>query len=217
MIYGLGSKAGPLLKQELGDAFGKIRWGAKNRAVGRVYLLHAVLVSDVLVALEIACRERCDVRFIPQHEIFPAGLRWKVVLPAGPRLGVMPDAAFAIEQQKEDDAKERVHFFLEADRGTMPIVREKLIQTSFRRKFLAYEATWTQEIHRQELGIQRFRMITVGTSKGRLKALQEECMRLQGAKGLFLFLHKETLSEPSLLSGKVWLSAQRAEPVSLLD
>jgi hypothetical protein len=37
------------------------------------------------------------------------------------------------------------HFFLEADRGTMPVTRWTLSQTSFFRKLLAYEATWTQK------------------------------------------------------------------------
>jgi hypothetical protein len=54
-----------------------------------------------------------------------------------------------------------VHFFLEADRGTMPVVRSGLTQTSFYRKLIAYEATWTQKIHQRHLGIHRFRVLTV--------------------------------------------------------
>ena len=70
-------------------------------------------------------------------------------------LGVVPDRVFALEYEGPGGELQRVHFFLEADRGTMPVVRTGLKQTSFYRKLLAYEATWTQKIHQRKLGINR--------------------------------------------------------------
>src|ERR1035437_1866799 len=41
MVYGLGSKGAAFLRRDLDAGFGKVRWGEKNRAVGRVFLEHA--------------------------------------------------------------------------------------------------------------------------------------------------------------------------------
>src|ERR1035438_6307979 len=48
MVYGLGSKGAALLRSDLGPGFVQVRWGEKNRAAGRVFLEHALLVSDVI-------------------------------------------------------------------------------------------------------------------------------------------------------------------------
>ena len=205
IVYGLGSKGAKLLAEEFGDAFGKQKWSEKNRTVGRMFLAHALLVSDVLVAFQLACTTGA-VRYIPQYELFPDGIRWSVTLDGGRKLGVLPDAAFALERMKDDGTAERACFFLEADRGTMPVVRKNLAQTSFRRKFLAYAATWSQGLHRTRFDLNRFRMLTVGTSKPRLDALRKECVKLKSGKGLFLFLHKDALAEPASLLTPVWSS-----------
>src|ERR1039458_6847379 len=56
MVYGLGSKGAVFLQRDLDPGFGQVRWGEKNRAAGRVFLEHALLVADVMVAIELACR-----------------------------------------------------------------------------------------------------------------------------------------------------------------
>ena len=48
---GLGNKSGSRL--QLNPA----AWGEKNRAIGRMYLAHALLVSDVMVSFELACQQ----------------------------------------------------------------------------------------------------------------------------------------------------------------
>ena len=62
-------------------------------------------------------------------------------------LRVLSDRVFALEIDEQPDS--RAYFFLEADRGTMPVKRQSLSQTSFFRKLLAYEATWSQSLHRR--------------------------------------------------------------------
>src|SRR5882724_1287584 len=51
IAYGLGNKSSSLLQLNPGS------WGEKNRSIGRMYLAHALLVSDVMVSLELACRQ----------------------------------------------------------------------------------------------------------------------------------------------------------------
>ena len=41
----------------------------------------------------------------------------------GTKLGVIPDRVFALEYADQNGQMQRVYFFLEADRGTMPVVR----------------------------------------------------------------------------------------------
>ena len=143
IAYGLGNKSGSLL--QLNPA----TWGEKNRAIGRMYLAHSLLVSDVMVSLELACR-RDGIRLLHEDELnllVEAPLHWRVKIRDGTKFGVIPDRVFALEYVDKHGATQRVYYFLEADRGTMPVVREKLSQTSFYRKLLAYEATWTNKVH----------------------------------------------------------------------
>ncbi len=57
IIYGLGNEGALWLKQELGVAFGEVSWTEKNRGVGRMFLEHALLVSDVMVTIETGLSE----------------------------------------------------------------------------------------------------------------------------------------------------------------
>jgi len=84
----------------------------------------------------------------------------------------------------------------------MPVVREKLSQTSFYRKLLAYEATWTNKVHQRHLGIHRFRVLTITASAARVKSLLDACSRLQRGHGLFLFADESVLQRDLLTA--VW-------------
>jgi hypothetical protein len=209
-----------LLQQELGDSFGRLSWGEKNRAVGRIYLEHELLVSDVMVTIELACRARgilllSEVELAPPEKRHP--FRWRVNIGNGVKLGVIPDRVFALGYSDADGHSERAYFFLEADRGTMPVTRSNLSQTSFRRKLLAYEATWTQNLHQTKLGFHRFRVLTVTTSKARVKSLVEACSQLERGHGLFLFADKTILEQPGDILAATWQTGKSGEVGKLLD
>src|ERR1043165_1446648 len=57
IVYGLGNKSRTLLKPKGEADFHELRWVEKNGSVGRVFLEHALFVSDMMVAIEVACRE----------------------------------------------------------------------------------------------------------------------------------------------------------------
>ena len=211
IAYGLGNKSGSLL--QLNPA----TQGEKNRAIGRMYLEHALLVSEVMVALEIACR-RYGVRLLHEDELHlpvKAPLQWRVKIQDGTKLGVIPDRVFALEYADQNGQVQRIYYFLEADRGTMPVVRQKLTQSSFYRKLLAYEATWANKVHQRHLGIPRFRVLTVTTSAARVKSLLDACSRLQRGHGLFLFADKSVLEKD--LFAPVWQCGKAAAMSALLD
>jgi DNA-binding Lrp family transcriptional regulator len=218
MAYGLGNKGGAVLR-ELGMTVDSDSWNEKNHVIGRVYLEHALLVADVMVAVELACRKRGGIRLLYEDELAlplkrqPFG--WRVKIQNGLKLGVIPDRVFALEYSDASGQSQRAYFLLEADRGTMPVMRRAFSQTSFFRKLLAYEATWIQKIHQRHLGIQRFRVLTVTTSAARVQSLVEACSQLKRGHGLFLFADKSILSGD--IFSAVWQSGKPGETGSLLD
>lgn len=219
IIYGLGSKSRAFLKQELNVDFREVSWGEKNRAVGRIFLEHALLVSDMMVSLELACRKHGGIKPLYEDQLALRSERepfqWRVKTPGGIRLGVIPDRVFALEYRDQNGRPERVHFFLEADRGTMPVVRSGLTQTSFYRKLIAYEATWTQKIHQRRLGIHRFRVLTVTTVAARVTSLLEACSQLKRGHGLFLFADRTVLEKDPFSA--VWRRGKSSETAGILD
>jgi DNA-binding Lrp family transcriptional regulator len=219
IAYGLGNKGGALLKQELGITVDRISWSEKNHVIGRVNLEHALLVADVMVAIELACRKRDGIKLLYEDQLALHSERqpfqWRVKTPGGIKLGVIPDQVFALEYADQNAQPQRVHFFLEADRGTMPVVRSGLTQTSFYRKLLAYEATWTQKIHQRHFGIHRFRVLTVTTITARVKSLLEACSQLKRGHGLFLFADRTVLEKDPF--SPVWQCGKFAKISALLD
>src|ERR1043165_3474937 len=99
IVYGLGNKGAALLRNEFGIQALDVNWGEKNRSVGRIYLEHALLVSDVMVAFELACRKNNHVRFIDQTDLLlrdeldreAQPFRWKAHMSTNISLGVIPD------------------------------------------------------------------------------------------------------------------------------
>jgi DNA-binding Lrp family transcriptional regulator len=224
IVYGLGNKGGTLLKQELGIAFRQVSWGEKNRSIGRIFLEHALLVSDVMVSLELACRQSGRVRLVSGDQLVlpktatgkSQPVRWRVKMKGDLNLGLIPDNVFALEFQSQNGNSPRAYFFLEADRGTMPVMRRHLAQTSFYRKLLAYEATWSQSIHESRFGFNRFRVLTVTKSKTRVKSLVDACSKLKRGHGLFLFADNTILEKPEEILSASWQTGRPGETGNLL-
>ncbi|MEI6195345.1 MAG: replication-relaxation family protein [Verrucomicrobiota bacterium] len=215
IVYGLGNKGEELLEQEFGIT---PSWRDKNRAVGRMLLEHTLLVADVMVSIELACRKRGDVQVVYEDDLTISTERqpfqWRVTIPNREKLTVIPDFVFALDYLDATGQRQRAYFFLEADRGTMPVKRHALSQTSFYRKLLAYEATWVQDIHRQQLGINRFRVLTVTTIPKRVETLVQACSELKRGQRLFLFANDSILSGD--VFSQVWHSGRSGETGTLL-
>jgi len=223
--YGLADRGAELLRLTENPSPRALEWSAKNRAVKHLFLEHALLVSDVMVSLELACRRHSGIRLLKSDELplQPATrsqlepFRWKVSLNGGTRLGVVPDCVFGLEFADQPPDRNRAYFFLEADRGTMPIMRSGLHHSSFHRKFLAYEATWLQELHRKHFGFHRFRVLTVTTSTDRLTHLVEACRQLDRGQGLFLFTDMKSLLTGHDPLTMPWHGARPEQSVRLID
>jgi protein involved in plasmid replication-relaxation len=177
-------RSNPLRGAEILESLGElrrggIRWDTKNRNLSRVSLHHTLAVAEVMVAFEVACREREGVSFIPPEEVLAGApeetrrlrlpSRWQVEVRQGGkpyRLGVEPDRVFGLHFEGVPESRQRAYFFLEADRGTMPVMRKGLAQTSFARKLLAYWETWKQGFHSRH---RRFLEAARGSSSSQMK------------------------------------------------
>ncbi len=219
IAYGIGNKGAGWLKRELALPYHRLDWPRKNNVV-RYFLEHALLVSDFMVGVEIACRRRQDIRLLTEDDLnlsdaAVAGqnpFRWRVNIPGGLACTVIPDRVFGLEYTDRTQA----WFVLEADRATMPISRRNLERSSFRRKMLAYQATWAQNLHLQ-FGWRRFRVLTLTTDSQRVQGMIEACQRLKHAKGLFLFTDAESLRQQSDFFALHWQTARAGLTVGLLD
>jgi hypothetical protein len=229
LVYALGNRGAEVLETEGLLRRGGIRWDTKNQGLSRVFLHHTLAVAEVMVAFEVACRSREGVRFIPPEEILAGApeatrrlrlpFRWQVEVRQGGkhyRLGVEPDRVFGLRFEGAPENRQRAYFFLEADRGTMPVTRKELAQTSLLRKLLSYQETWQRELHREHFGIPNFRVLTVTTSRERVENLIEACRSLPGSGSrLFLFTDQESLGRESILAYE-WVNG-RSEVVRFMQ
>ena len=201
LVYGLASRGAGRLRRDLNMPFERMDWTTRNKNAGRLFLEHTLMVSDFMAALELDCRQHSDIRLIYAHDLpKPAGrenrrepFRWTVDLPGKRRVGVVPDKVFALETTHTDGRIERTHYFLEADRGTMPIVRRDLRQSCLLRKLKAYEATYSSRFHRAKLGADRFRVLMVAQQKTRAEHIIEAVGKLESGRGLFLVVAEDDL------------------------
>ena len=224
IAYGLGNKGSALLKRELSLPFHKLDWGGKNLSTGRLFLEHTLLISDIMVSLELACRRHGQVRLLTADELpLPEATRrqrepfhWRVLVGNRLKLGVIPDQVFGLEFTGSGTKPVRVFYFLEADRATMPVIRQSLSQSSFYRKLLAYEATWTQNLHRSRLGLHRFRVLTVTSSSERAQTMVEACRKLEKGQGLFLFMDVDKFLKSADPLSVSWLSTSSTSAETLL-
>jgi hypothetical protein len=228
LVYALGSRGAKLLGLTERQGFRSLGRGPKNRNLSRVFLHHTLAVAEVVVAFESAGQENRRVSFIPPSEILanaPRGtqrlrlpFRWQVETRSSrrtERVGIEPDRVFGLRLENPGERARYAFFFLEADRGTMPVTRKGLAQTSFFRKLLAYEATWRQRLHTRHLGIPNFRVLTVTTTKARVRNLLRACQSLGGGSGLFLFTDRESLRRGEVLTHE-WVNG-RGEVLRLLE
>lgn len=225
LVYGLADRGAELLRTTKSDSPQAVEWKSKNRDVKRLFLEHTLLVSDVMVSLELACRRHGRIYLLDSEELASSQdvqthrkpFCWSVNVNGTSKLGLIPDRVFALEFLDLPAERNRAYFFLEADRATMPVMRDSLRQSSFYRKLLAYEATWTQKIHVSRFGFHRFRILTVTTSQERVGHLIDACRKLPRGQGLFLFTDLNSFSAHPTLLSLPWQSGQAGQTARLID
>lgn len=188
MVYAIGQKGAALLAAQSGQRPGA-DWAEKNRQLGAQYLEHALMVSRFQAALRFALRANGSAAL--ERWLGDGVIRDSVVVEhetSTERIPIAPDAFFTVKLLNEPDGRNRVHVFLEADRGTMTAKR-------FLTKLRGYWHWW--RAGRQErLGIKNFQVLTVARTTERTAGLCEVAGELDAPRHrglrMFLFGSEET-------------------------
>lgn len=206
MVYAIADLGAHLLSERDHVALANLEWGRKNREVGRPFVEHQLEIIDFQVALQRAVRTRNDIRLIHSDElisVFPERTRrmrnplaMRVSVLQGEKtqeIGLIPDLIFGIRFL---DGSRRC-FMVEIDRGTMPVFRSDIAQTSFERKMRAYIAAHVAKEHEMQFGWKTFRVLTVTTDRHRARSMKEALQKLQmppsAGRGLFFFAIRDEL------------------------
>jgi hypothetical protein len=216
MAYALADRGARLLIERDGIDFANVEWSRKNRHAGRPFIEHQLEIVDFYVALQRAVSQRRDVRLIHPDEIVaafpdqsfsernPFMLRVKISHQGIiHEIGLIPDLVFGL---KFADGSRRC-FMVEIDRGTMPIARRDIRQTSLERKMRAYLTAHSTKQHERQFGWKTFRVLTVTTDEHRVRSTLDELrkLRVKGSLGpsLFFFATRSELCGSDPLS-HVW-------------
>src|SRR5262249_13671080 len=195
-----------LLLERDGVGFANVGWGRKNREAGRPFIEHQLEIMDFYVTLQCAAQTQKDVRLIQADEIVasfpgrslaardPFALRVKI-LHQGiiHEIGLVPDLVFGLMFA---DGSRRC-FMVEIDRGTMPIKRSDIRQTSFERKMRAYLTAHAAKQHERHFGWKTFRVLVVANDDQRIQSMHETLGRLHvpisPGPSLFFFATRDEL------------------------
>ena len=183
-------------------------------------------ISEFFVRLELAARERKDLRILERGEILEDAPKSRnarrVRLEASVRLGgvqkknaVLPDGFFGLHFFEEEQES---YFMYEKDRGEMPIERRKNLNgTYIAKKLLTYYEASRQRQHVHELGIPNFRVLVETTTRERVQQMLDALHEITDGKGsnIFLFTDEHTLRASNPLAVK-WVSG-KGQAVCITD
>ncbi|KUO64208.1 MAG: hypothetical protein APF80_17470 [Alphaproteobacteria bacterium BRH_c36] len=228
-IHALGNKGAALLAELDGEVPAKSNWTDKNRSVKRPHIQHTLRISDIKLAINRLPRHVPAIKILSADDILKAAppttaadrnpWQWQArvrtkdgsVKPTK----AIPDDVFGIDRT---DVRKRYYYFVECDRGTMPIARTKQQSSHIVRKFEAYFHGFQAQLHRTRYNCGNLRFLTVTTSQERIAnmitALQD--IAEQADCSMFLFADFNQIMEAQHIMEVPWLNGHR-EQVSLLD
>lgn len=211
-VYALADRGARLLIERDGVNLSNVEWSRKNREAGRPFIEHQIEIMDFYVAMQLAAQQRSNLRLIHPDEIaasipdqsFTARNPFALSVRLSHRgilheVGLVPDLVFGLMFA---DGSRRC-FMVEIDRGTMPVTRSDIRQTSFERKMRSYLTAHAARQHERHFGWKTFRVLTVTTDNARMQSMKEALRRLHvphspGAP-LFFFATRPDLSVADLL------------------
>ena len=135
-IYGLGPKSSSPISEMIGISPQEVRNIVLSNKVKSPFLRHALEIANFRVTLELACEEtdgKVKILFWEQGQKLQDWISGKNEKNREERFSVFPDAFFGVEVA----GKGKAHYFIEVDRGTMPIIASKN-RSDIRKKIFGY-------------------------------------------------------------------------------
>jgi hypothetical protein len=155
---------------------------------------HALLVASIHTKLLLLSRQSPIKLTLWEHER-PA-LQDSVETPHDGKLPIRPDAYFILQDSERPTGKNRSHFFLEADTGTMA-------HTRIAQKITAYATYHQQRRHVAKFGMNSFQVAIVTEPRVRALNLKAELHRDMSAaqQRAYHFIALEDLTLDALFTG----------------
>ncbi len=204
-VYSLGRKGAEFLAKDAQEREGILR-RIREITKSLPLIAHASMISQFRVCLTLALKgtDTKLIRWLQGNDL-------KVALSArGKNPELVPDAFFTLE-----DKGDLLHFFLEADRATMP-------ESRFVSKLQIYWKWWSEKRCEAALGITRFRVLTITPHETRsdnlCRAAKAADPRKQGsAMYLFLLETRYNIAKPNGLLEAAWKSPKDDTRRSIIE
>ena len=211
-LYLLAGRGAQLVADRLGVDVAEIRWRRSQNHVSSMFLEHTLMVNDLRIAVELASRRNGHhlERWIPEDELKRSPDRVRIEPERGlsRRVAVVPDGYFCLSSNQR-----RAHFFLEADRATVPNRR-------WAQKILAYLAYVRSGAYARRYGTQCLRVLTVTTSEKRMRNLLRTTEKTSGdgnGARMFWFTWLDQVTPETILQARIWQVPGESQPLSLVS
>jgi hypothetical protein len=170
---------------------------ASARKPSYLFLEHGLRVSDFMCSLEAGLKggQGRLLSWRSERQLKPArGRALRVPHPSelGEKIPLVPDGLFSLEIGGRVE-----HFFLEADRGTMPL-------SAMGKKMLGYIQLFRRGLHRSYFGVPHFRVLLVTTTPLRRDRLREILKDIGYCPNMFWFALWWDISPEKILR-RIWL------------
>ena len=218
MVYALATRGAQLLLEHGTRIDPALDWARKNREATHRFIQHTLAIADVRVGLLRGIRSRPGFTLLepeqllaampPATQAMPNPWLWKAHVThnsVAREVALVPDYAFAVIFP---DGKRRA-CLVECDRGTMPIDRSNLDQTSLLKKFLGYTAGKRAKLHQRQFDWKAFRVLIITNTAERAQNLATVVRERVHADGhdLFLITDRASLASSDLLAHP-WIDAR---------
>jgi hypothetical protein len=205
MVYALAD-AGARLLQAHESPVSRNDRSSKNRSALRPFIEHQLAISEFQITLHEAVLNSAAVTMLGPNELvaaFPDTSKMRRTptkldarLSVDGRMiniAVIPDTLVGL---RFSDGSRRC-FAVEIDRGTMPVTRSNINETSFALKMRAYLAAYAASLHEQRYGWKAFRVLTVTTDHRRMQTMIDALRKVPMPRGpgatLFFFTTQDQL------------------------
>jgi hypothetical protein len=193
-LYVIGSEGIPILIEggHASDELAERR--RRENEWSDLTIPHALLVSSIHTKLLLLSRLNPIKLVLWQHE--HASLQDTVQTASDGKLPIRPDAYFVLHHTGRPAGRNKEHFFLEADTGTMSHTRIAL-------KIKAYAAYHQQQRHIAKFGMNYFQVAIITNTRARAENLKVELHRGMSAaqQRAYHFIALEDLTIEALAAG----------------
>lgn len=207
-LYVLGRQGIDIIVEQGIASREMIEWRLRHHELKELFLKHQLMLVDLHCLLDLAGRDG-GVRLKEWRE---GKELWDKVTFQGDggriSLPVCPDAFFVLRDEMRPEPRNRLNFFLEADRSTTTHKR-------FQNKLIAYWRYLSDGLQTKKFGIKTLRVVTFALTRARALGLCQAAREVLPAQAqkYFLFASAEGLSllNPEAILSDVFLSPRDPE------